>query len=119
MNLTSQLVLYIQMKLCDCTLKQWITERAENIFQNQSELNDCVNINIDDKLNLSIFRQILEAVNYIHSRGIIHRDLKVNFNTKPFLLTSYFKRYTFILIQLTVVKSFFRVFVYFKQLYTC
>ena len=60
------------MKLCDCTLKQWIEKRNDKLINN-----NMTDFKIDEELNLSIFRQILEGVQYIHSKGIIHRDLKV------------------------------------------
>ena len=40
---------------------------------------NCANMTIiDNNLNLKLFRQILYGVSYIHSKEIIHRDLKVN-----------------------------------------
>ena len=68
--------LYIQLQLCDCTLKHWICERNEELFVNNQECNEIAS-KIDDSLLLNLFRQILDGVNYIHQKGIIHRDLKV------------------------------------------
>ncbi len=61
-------VLYIQMKLCDCTLKTWLESRNNEIYELHQTMNEVV--------NLDIFRQIVSGVDYIHSRNIIHRDLK-------------------------------------------
>lgn len=33
---------------------------------------------VDAEHTLSLLRKILEGVEYIHSRGVMHRDLKVN-----------------------------------------
>ena len=60
------------MKICDFTLKQWIEERNQKCA-NGSDINEIV----DNTLNLNLFRQMIDGVNYIHSKGIIHRDLKV------------------------------------------
>jgi len=59
-----KVVLYIQMQLCDHTLRSWLDVRNESCSQ------------ISHEMNQKIFRQILNGVEYIHSQGIIHRDLK-------------------------------------------
>nr|CAH7751849.1 unnamed protein product [Callosobruchus chinensis] len=53
--------LYIQMQLCKKeSLKEWLT----------------ANYKRDYKFVIDVFSQILDAVQYIHLRGLIHRDLK-------------------------------------------
>lgn len=61
-----QVLLYIQMQLCRKeNLKDWMSQRS---FPEQREHNQC----------LDIFLQIAEAVDFLHGKGLMHRDLKVN-----------------------------------------
>lgn len=54
--------LYIQMQLCrKQSLKDWLFESDKTVRANES---------------LGIFKQIVEAVEYVHLKGLIHRDLK-------------------------------------------
>ncbi|XP_061666679.1 eukaryotic translation initiation factor 2-alpha kinase 1 [Syngnathoides biaculeatus] len=68
------LMLYIQMQLCERSLKDWMTERNSKPKEEQAPRcpYGCVNA----EHTFSLLRKILEGVEYIHSRGIIHRDLK-------------------------------------------
>uniref|UniRef100_A0A8C7T468 non-specific serine/threonine protein kinase n=2 Tax=Oncorhynchus mykiss TaxID=8022 RepID=A0A8C7T468_ONCMY len=63
-------MLYIQMQLCERSLKDWILERT-NKHTSQNPYGA-----VDTKQTLSILHKILKGVEYIHSRGIMHRDLK-------------------------------------------
>ncbi|XP_077358144.1 eukaryotic translation initiation factor 2-alpha kinase 1-like isoform X1 [Festucalex cinctus] len=68
------LMLYIQMQLCERSLKDWMIERNSKPKEEQASRSPygCVNA----EHTFSLLRKILEGVEYIHSRGIIHRDLK-------------------------------------------
>ncbi|XP_051273712.1 eukaryotic translation initiation factor 2-alpha kinase 1 isoform X1 [Dicentrarchus labrax] len=68
------LMLYIQMQLCERSLKDWISDRNTKPKEEQTSKGPygCVHT----EHTLSLLRNILEGVEYIHSRGIMHRDLK-------------------------------------------
>lgn len=68
------LMLYIQMQLCERSLKDWISERNSRPADEHVSGSpyDCVHT----EHTLNLLRNILEGVQYIHSRGIMHRDLK-------------------------------------------
>lgn len=60
--------LYIKMELCDTkTLKGWINERNETTPQESKRRVESV----------TIAQQIVNGVEYIHAKKLIHRDLKV------------------------------------------
>lgn len=64
-----QVYLYIQMQLCRKeNLKDWMAQR---FLPEHREHNQC----------LDVFLQIAEAVDFLHSKGLMHRDLKVNTHT--------------------------------------
>lgn len=61
---STPMYLYIQMQLCRKeSLKDWLFENKER----------------DINIILDMFSQIVCAVEYVHLRGLIHRDLKVIF----------------------------------------
>ncbi|XP_051925625.1 eukaryotic translation initiation factor 2-alpha kinase 1 isoform X2 [Hippocampus zosterae] len=68
------LMLYIQMQLCERSLKDWMTER--NLKPREERASRCPYGCVNAEHTFSLLRKILEGVEYIHSRGIIHRDLK-------------------------------------------
>lgn len=74
-NGESLIVLYIQMRLCDFTLRYWMNNRNSEYYTSTASVD--VKFELDDSLAMNIFRQIVSGVEYIHSKSIIHRDLKV------------------------------------------
>ncbi|XP_040031742.2 eukaryotic translation initiation factor 2-alpha kinase 1 isoform X3 [Gasterosteus aculeatus] len=67
------LMLYIQMQLCERSLKDWISERNT---KPKEQTPGCPYGCVDTEHTLRLLRGILEGVKYIHSRGMMHRDLK-------------------------------------------
>ncbi|XP_019127626.1 eukaryotic translation initiation factor 2-alpha kinase 1 isoform X2 [Larimichthys crocea] len=68
------LMLYIQMQLCERSLKDWIFER--NTKPKEEHTSRCPYGCVNTEQSLNLLKRILEGVEYIHSRGIMHRDLK-------------------------------------------
>jgi len=54
-------VLYIKMQLCEITLQEWL-DREDRVP--------------DTNTNVQIFIQIARGMEYVHSLGMIHRDMK-------------------------------------------
>lgn len=75
-NGESLIVLYIQMRLCDFTLRHWMNNRNQEYFNSATDASS-THLEIDEAMCMNIFRQIVSGVEYIHSKSIIHRDLKV------------------------------------------
>ncbi|XP_056911014.1 eukaryotic translation initiation factor 2-alpha kinase 1 isoform X1 [Takifugu flavidus] len=68
------LMFYIQMQLCERSLKDWIFER--NMKPKEELTSNCPYECVDADQTFKLLKQIVEGVEYIHSRGIMHRDLK-------------------------------------------
>eukprot|EP00794_Sanderia_malayensis_P019238 gene19238-21166_t len=63
-----EITMHIQMELCNATLKHWLVDRNDKI-SNQGNA-------IDWNMNMKIFKQLLDGVQYIHNFCLMHRDLK-------------------------------------------
>lgn len=61
---TPRLRLYIQMQLCDFSLHDWLRDRAKRGGKVVPDV--CV----------QLFKQVLSGIAHIHSKGLIHRDVK-------------------------------------------
>lgn len=63
-----KLVLYMQMQLCQTSLKHWLSVRNKSISNGKKFFHESV--------SFLIMKQIAAALLFIHSRNLIHRDVK-------------------------------------------
>ncbi|NXP29504.1 E2AK1 kinase, partial [Scytalopus superciliaris] len=70
-----RLMLYIQMQLCELSLWDWIVDRNRRC-NNRTEENSSPYQLVDVCWAMKIFQELVEGVCYIHSMGVMHRDIK-------------------------------------------
>lgn len=58
-------MLYIQMQLCEETLRHWLDARNRSL------------VPVNETYCVSMYRKIISGIEYIHSQGIVHHDIKV------------------------------------------
>jgi eukaryotic translation initiation factor 2-alpha kinase 1 len=71
-NMNRNWILFIQMQLCHSSLRDYLKRRDANLLATKK---DPLNA-IDRHASIELFRGIVHGVAYIHSQGLIHRDLK-------------------------------------------
>ncbi|XP_038275433.1 eukaryotic translation initiation factor 2-alpha kinase 1 isoform X3 [Dermochelys coriacea] len=69
------LMLHIQMQLCDISLWDWIVDRNKRCGERTEESSSPYHL-VDVSWTLKFFQELLEGVYYIHSKGVMHRDIK-------------------------------------------
>ncbi|XP_067162725.1 eukaryotic translation initiation factor 2-alpha kinase 1 isoform X1 [Apteryx mantelli] len=70
-----RLMLYIQMQLCEISLWDWIVDRNKRCSERREETSSPYHL-VDVSWTMKIFQELLEGVYYIHSMGVMHRDIK-------------------------------------------
>ncbi|NXW28968.1 E2AK1 kinase, partial [Phaetusa simplex] len=70
-----RLMLHIQMQLCEISLWDWIVDRNKRCSERTEEASSLYHL-VDVRWTMKIFQELLEGVCYIHSMGVMHRDIK-------------------------------------------
>ncbi|NWS44691.1 E2AK1 kinase, partial [Probosciger aterrimus] len=70
-----RLMLHIQMQLCEISLWDWIVDRNKRCNERTEEMSSPYHL-VDVCWTMKIFQELLEGVCYIHSMGVMHRDIK-------------------------------------------
>ncbi|XP_055661276.1 eukaryotic translation initiation factor 2-alpha kinase 1 isoform X2 [Falco peregrinus] len=70
-----RLMLHIQMQLCEISLWDWIVDRNKRCDERTEENSSPYHL-VDVSWTMKIFQELLEGVCYIHSVGVMHRDIK-------------------------------------------
>ncbi|KAG8145656.1 hypothetical protein E2320_012143 [Naja naja] len=68
------LMLHIQMQLCETSLCDWIATRNDVCLRAADASNPYHHI--EKRWTLKVFQELLEGVYYIHTNGVMHRDIK-------------------------------------------
>lgn len=66
--------LFIQMGLCQITLKNWLEKRNHTNDNNMALVQ--VKNNMSNSTVMEILKQLLRGIHYIHSKGVVHHDIK-------------------------------------------
>ncbi|NWY76643.1 E2AK1 kinase, partial [Erithacus rubecula] len=69
------LMLHIQMQLCETSLWDWIADRNKRCNKRSEDTSGPYHL-VDVCWTMKIFQEVVEGVCYIHSMGVMHRDIK-------------------------------------------
>ncbi|NXU16230.1 E2AK1 kinase, partial [Pardalotus punctatus] len=69
------LMLHIQMQLCEISLWDWIVDRNKRYNKKSEDTSSPYHL-VDVQWTMKIFQEVVEGVCYIHSMGVMHRDIK-------------------------------------------
>ncbi|NXO62001.1 E2AK1 kinase, partial [Phainopepla nitens] len=69
------LMLHIQMQLCETSLWDWIADRNKRCNKRSEDTSSPYHL-VDVHWTMKIFQEVVEGLCYIHSMGVMHRDIK-------------------------------------------